>query len=414
MKNLQLKVSLFINYFVFAVLLNSVGTVILQIQGNFDITKSDASVLEGFKDLSIAIMSFLVASYVVRIGYKRSMLIALALVTSICFLMPSLPSFVMVKLLFATVGMSFALIKVSVFATLGLVAKDEKEHLSLMNFLESFFMIGVLSGNFLFSLYIDNNDPKSTAWFNIYYLLAGLSAAAFLLLFTAKLDETSIVKTKNVQTQSLTDDFVAMLRLTALPLVLVFIGSAFFYVLIEQSIMSWLPTLNKDTFKLSTSLAVQMSSILSLSIAVGRFLAGFLLKKLDWLYILVGCIIAAGAIVFITVPMMQNVPNTPVNTLQDVPLVAFAFPLIGLFLAPIYPAINSIILSNVPKQKHAALSGLIVVFSALGGTTGSIITGHIFEAFGGLTALRFSFLPMIVLITLLYFFKKMQKKMSDN
>lgn len=414
MKNLQLKVSLFINYFVFAVLLNSVGTVILQIQGNFDITKSDASVLEGFKDLSIAIMSFLVASYVVRIGYKRSMLIALALVTSVCFLMPSLPSFVMVKLLFATVGMSFALIKVSVFATLGLVAKDEKEHLSLMNFLESFFMIGVLSGNFLFSLYIDNNDPKSTAWFNIYYLLAGLSAAAFLLLFTAKLDETSIIKTENVQTQSLADDFVAMLRLTALPLVLVFIGSAFFYVLIEQSIMSWLPTLNKETFKLSTSLAVQMSSILSLSIAVGRFFAGFLLKKLDWLYVLVGCIIAAGAIVFITVPMMQNVPNTPVNTLQDVPLVAFAFPLIGLFLAPIYPAINSIILSNVPKQKHAALSGLIVVFSALGGTTGSRITGHIFDEYGVFTALRSSFFPMIVLITLLYFFKKMQKKMSDN
>jgi len=69
------------------------------------------------------------------------MLAALALVTIMCLLIPSTPSFLLTKLLFATVGVSFALIKVSVFATLGLITRDRKEHLSLMSFLESFFMI---------------------------------------------------------------------------------------------------------------------------------------------------------------------------------------------------------------------------------------------------------------------------------
>lgn len=127
-------------------LLNSVGTVILQVQNNFGITKGAASVLEGFKDIPIAIASFLIASYVVRIGYKKTMLIALALVTIMCLIIPSVSTFWMTKVLFATIGVSFALIKVSVFSTLGLVTKDKKEHLSLMNFLESFFMIGVLAG----------------------------------------------------------------------------------------------------------------------------------------------------------------------------------------------------------------------------------------------------------------------------
>ena len=62
-RNFAIKLSLFINYFVFAILLNSVGAVILQVQRNFDVSKADASILEGFKDIPIAIISFIVASF---------------------------------------------------------------------------------------------------------------------------------------------------------------------------------------------------------------------------------------------------------------------------------------------------------------------------------------------------------------
>jgi fucose permease len=410
MSSFKIKLSLFLNYFVFAILLNSVGTVILQVQNNFGISKGSASILEAFKDLSIAITSFLVASYIVRIGYKRAMQIALMLVTMMCFIMPSAGSFLMTKLLFATVGISFALIKVSVFATLGIITKDKKEHLSLMSFLESFFMIGVLAGYFIFGAFVDNDNPQSTAWFNIYYILAGMSLLAFLLLSSTKLDESSVKKAELAESKTLGDDFLGMLKLIILPLVIVFIFCAFFYVLIEQSIMSWLPTFNKDVLQLSTSLSIQMASILSASIALGRFLAGLLLKKFDWLFVLSGCLLLAAVLVIITVPLTKDISGSPVTTLSDIPLVAYAFPLIGLFLAPVYPAINSVILSNLPAHKHGSMSGLIVVFSALGGTTGSIITGHIFGAYGGQTAFYFSLIPIAVLIVLLFIFKKIQPK----
>ncbi len=410
MSSFKIKLSLFLNYFVFAILLNSVGTVILQVQNNFGISKGSASILEAFKDLSIAITSFLVASYIVRIGYKRAMQIALMLVTIMCSLMPSAGSFLMTKLLFATVGISFALIKVSVFATLGIITKDKKEHLSLMSFLESFFMIGVLAGYFIFGAFVDNDNPQSTAWFNVYYILAGMSLLAFLLLSSTQLDESSVKKAEQEESKTLGDDFLGMLKLIILPLVIVFIFCAFFYVLIEQSIMSWLPTFNKDVLQLSTSLSIQMASILSASIALGRFLAGILLKKFDWLFVLSGCLLLAAVLVIITVPLTKNISASPVTTLSDIPLVAYAFPLIGLFLAPVYPAINSVILSNLPAHKHGSMSGLIVVFSALGGTTGSIITGHIFGAYGGQTAFYFSLIPIAVLIILLFIFKKIQPK----
>ena len=408
MSNFRIKLSLFLNYFVFAILLNSVGTVILQVQNNFNISKGSASVLEAFKDLPIAIASFLVASFVVRIGYKKTMMIALALVAIMCAVMPSVPSFLMTKLLFATVGVGFALIKVSVFATIGLVTSNKKAHLSLMSFLESFFMIGVLAGYFIFASVVDNDNPQSTKWFNVYYMLAGLSALAFLLLATAKLDESSVRKAE--KGKPISEDFLGMLQLIILPLVLVFIFCAFFYVLIEQSIMSWLPTFNSDVLKLSTTLSIQMASILSGAIALGRFCAGLVLKKLDWLYVLTGCLLAAAALVLVTVPLTNNVSAGSVNSLSEIPFVGFAFPLIGLFLAPIYPAINSVILSNLPVHKHAAMSGLIVVFSALGGTTGSIITGNVFEAYGGQTAFYLSLVPIAILVILLFVFKKLQPK----
>ena len=407
MANWQIKLSLFLNYFVFAILLNSVGTVILQVQGNYGISESSASILEAFKDLTIAGVSFLVASYIVRIGYKNSMLIAIAFVTVACLLMATFPSFGMTKLLFAAVGASFALIKVSVYATIGIVTDNKKDHASFMNFIESFFMVGILTGYFIFSAYVENGNPQSTAWLKVYYMLAGISAVAFLLLLSAPLDESSVhIKTS----KPLVEDFADMFKLAVLPIVMVFIASAFLYVLIEQSIMSWLPTFNNKVLHLPTALSIQMASILAGSTAIGRFLAGIVLRKYHWYLVLTTCLIAAVVLVLVALPLAQNVNSQAITGWASAPLAAFIFPLIGLFIAPVYPSINSLILSSLPTNKHATMSGLIVVFSALGGTTGSIITGHIFEAYGGQSAFYFSIVPLSILIVCLFFFNKIQKK----
>lgn len=407
MNNWQIKLSLFINYFVFAILLNSVGTVILQVQNNYGVSQGAASILEAFKDLSIAIASFLVASYITRIGYKRSMLLALALVIIACLLMPVISGFAMTKVLFAVTGVSFALIKVSVYATIGLVTSDKKDHASFMNFIESFFMIGILAGYFIFGAFVDNNNPSSTSWLSVYYLLAVLSALAFLLLLTSRLDETSV---KEDEGKSFLKDFQEMITLAIRPLVLIFIISAFFYVLIEQSIMSWLPTFNSQVLHLSTRLAIQMASILAISTAIGRFIAGFLLRKIHWLKVIIGCLVLAAILVILVIPLASKIHVSSVDSWLAAPFVAYIFPLIGLLIAPVYPAINSVILSSLPLKQQGAMSGLIVIFSALGGTTGSIITGHIFESYGGQSAFYFSLVPITILIISLIFFNRLQKK----
>ena len=405
MNTWKIKTSLFLNYFVFAILLNSVGTVILQVQNNYHIAQGSASILEAFKDLRIAAVSFLLSSYITRIGYKRSMLIALGFITLVCFIMPFTNSFMATKLLFAAIGSGFALIKMSVYSTIGLVTRSEKEHISLMNFIESFFMVGILTGYFIFGYFVDNNNPESTAWLKVYFFLGAISLMAFLLLLTAPLDESSLQSKKK---DSLVKDFGKMFSLLLTPIVLIFICCAFFYVLIEQSIMSWLPTFNNKVLMLPAVLSIQMASILAGSTALGRFLAGFLMKKFNWFIVLSCCLVLAAILVLITSSMTENVSGKPITGWSTAPLVAFIFPLIGLLIAPIYPAINSVILSRLPAAKHGLMSGLIIVFSALGGTTGSIVTGHIFEEFGGQSAFKLSLLPIGILLFFLFVFKRIQ------
>ena len=407
MSRLLVVAAIAISYYVFAILLNSVGTVILQSINSFDITKPQASTLEGFKDLSIAAVSFLVASFIPRVGYKLAMLLGLALVAVACALTPSVASFWFIKLLFACIGTAFALVKVSVYAIIGQLSSSTKAHSALMNTIEGIFMLGVLSGYWVFAWFIDPTNDASLSWLNVYYLLAALVALTFVVVMLAP-----IKPVENAQATSAVNAFVDMLKLAYKPLVLVFIFSIFLYVLIEQGIGSWLPTFNKEVLGLPTQVSIQITSIFAIALAVGRLTAGAVLTRMHWYPFLNICLAGMAVVMLLSLPLAENVADENISHWFDAPLAAFLIPLIGLMMAPIYPVINSVMLSALPQEKHAPMTGLIVVFSALGGTTGSIVTGFVFDAVGGQQAFYLSLVPISILVVTLFFFKKSSSSLA--
>lgn len=412
MHHWQSKLALILIYIVFAVLLNSVGTVILQVINNFDVSKAQASVLEGFKDLPIAFVSFLVASWLPKLGYRKAMQIALGLVAAVCVVMPLMPSFAMTKLLFFTVGVSFALVKVSVYSSVGLLTETPKQHASLLNTIEGFFMVGVLSGYWIFGFFIDSDNPQSTAWFDVYWLLAGICVAAIGLLAATPFPASQGANAPEQSALSGKQAYGDMFRLAMRPLVLVFIIAAFFYVLVEQGIGTWLPTFNQEILNLPTALSIQMASVFAAALAAGRLLAGQVLQRVHWLPFLMACSVGMAALILISLPLAQQAAaqTTSISTWQDVPLAGWLFPLIGLFMAPIYPAINSVVLSALPQQQHASMTGLIVVFSALGGTSGSLVTGLLFGYFADERAFYFVLAPLAVLLVAFWQLNKFSKQ----
>jgi fucose permease len=403
MKKNAIKAVLYLNYFVFAILLNSVGIVILKAQNNYGVNEIDASILEAFKDLPIAIVSFLIASFLPRIGYKKAMLISLGLVTLACLSMFFGNSFLAAKILFATVGVSFALIKVSVYSLIGLVTDNQKEHNSLMSSIEGVFMIGIAVAYFLFPAF--NSITDTNSWLNVYLFLASISMLSFGFLFFTKFDLPV-----EISSSDLLDDFKKMGFLLAKLLTIIFVISAFLFVMIEQGIMSWLPTFNDKVLHLPENISIMMASILAISLAVGRLLAGVITKKINWIWVLTFCIISAMLVVLFVLPKTVGLKVVAINSISDIPLIGFAFPLVGLFIAPIYPLLNSVVLSSLPKKSHSSMTGLIVVFSALGGTLGSRIIGYLFKNSGPENAFYFTLIPMSVLLIFFIILKRLTSK----
>ncbi|HEX3766854.1 MAG TPA: MFS transporter [Puia sp.] len=407
MSNFKIKFSLFLNYFVFAILLNSVGILIQKSQNRYHVDEVTASSLEAFKDLSIAFVSFLIGSFLPRLGYKKGMLMALALVFAGCLGMYWGNSFTSVRILFACVGISFAVIKVSVYSMVGLITNNDNEHKSVISSIESFFMIGIAAGFLAFPLFYSDTDPN--AWLNIYLVLAALIAVSFFILLFSKFNIQYQIPGTNIK-----DDFIEMIKLLKRPLVFIFAIAAFMYVMTEQGIMSWLPTFNQKVLLLPEKLSVTMAVILMLSIALGRYICSLLVKKISWIILLCTCLAGAALMVLFVLPQTQNLPQREIHSLGDVPIIAYVFPLIGFFLAPIYPLVNSFVLSSTEKVYHSPMASLLVFFSAVGGTLGSRLVGYLFKYIGGQKAFYFSLVPMAILFICILLFSRMQKKSEQK
>ncbi len=407
MKHLTIKLSLYINYFVFAILLNSVGIVISKSINVYGVSESSASILEAFKDLPIAIVSFLVASFLPRFGYQKAMLVALVIVFLGCLGMYFGNSFDTAKLLFLSVGVSFALIKISVYTLIGVVTDSPQEHSALMSSIEGFFMVGIASAYFLFPAFYGDNPND---WLSVYPFLCVLIGLSFLFLLFSKLNIPIQTSGSNLK-----EDLKNSIGLLAIPLVLVFICSAFFFVMIEQGVMTWLPHFNQKIFSFGEKLSVNMAAILAISLALGRFIAGWASKKINWSVIIVVCSLISVGILLAVLPQLKvDVNAIEITSLANVPFLGFVLPLIGLFIAPIYPLLNSTVLSHLPKSLHSPMSGLIIIFSALGGTLGSRIVGTLFENIGGVKAFYFLIIPIILLIVTVMIIKRLIQKQGGS
>lgn len=355
----KISLPLKLTFLIFSMVLNCMGLIILQLADD-NITYGELGFLESFKDLPIAFISLFAVSFINKTGAKKALILALAIVGICSCLLPFVEVFWFYKLWFAIIGACFAIGKICVFGIIRNNISDEKSLAKTMNSVEASFMIGIFVVNTGFGWLI--SSPYSEFWKFGFLLIAVLSAITIFLLSRANISEAQPLENKNI--------FSELSGFTT-PAVALFLAVIFCIVFVEQGFNSWLPSFYKNHLKVNSFFALQATSFLSLFSYAGRTVTANIIRRFSLPGYYITCMIFI-ILLLITIVGLQYFDS------EDSRLILFLFPVIGLFLSPLYPVINSRMIAQVDKEKVNLFTSLIVIFSSLGSSVSSIIMAVLF------------------------------------
>lgn len=393
------KLGLALSLITFATLLNTVGIVVERSISEWHVAQTVGGMLEGCKDLTIAFTSLLLASQVPRFGYRR-VLLAGCTVAAGCALMAAVGrAFWTMPVLFVLCGAGFALVKTAVYASVNVIAPNPSAHAAWMNRFEGIYQVGAMAAPLLFAQMISMGS-----WLNAYWVIAMIGAAAALLWTVTPLPQPDVKASKSSGGMA---DALGLLKRSD---VKIYLGCAWLYVMIEQSIGTWLPTFNAKVFHLAPQMVAALLSVYFGAVAVSRFTFGALVRRFSAFSLQLTFLVCAFALTLVTLLSTRHVPAVEITSWGDVPPLCFLFCLVGFLIGPIYPTLNSMMLSRLEPVLHSSMTGLIIVFSALGGTSGSQIIGVLSNRYDTHTAFHFPLLPITLLALLLIAFQRTEKE----
>ncbi|MEN4760445.1 MULTISPECIES: MFS transporter [unclassified Chryseobacterium] len=355
----KISLPLKLTFLIFSMVLNCMGIIILQLS-EAKITYEKLGFLESFKDLPIAFISLFAVNFISKTGTKKSLILALTIVGICSCILPFVEVFWFYKLWFAIIGTCFALGKICVFGIIRNNISEEKSLAKTMNNVEASFMIGIFVVNTGFGWLI--SSEYSEYW---KFGFLGISVISFItIILFSRLQISEPQKTEN---KGIISDLLKVVNKT----VLLFLGVIFCIVFVEQSFNSWLPSFYKNHLKVNSFFALQATSFLALFSYTGRTITANIIHKFSlsryYKTSLVLIVIVLGVI--LGIQFLHS---------KDSGVLLFLFPVIGLFLSPLYPVVNSKMIALVDKEKINLFTSLIVIFSSLGSSVSSIIMSILF------------------------------------
>jgi len=388
----KISLPLKLTFLIFSMVLNCMGLIILQLSEE-KITYGELGLLESFKDLPIAFISLFAVSFINKTGTKKALISALIIVGFCSCLLPFIEVFWFFKLWFAIIGACFAIGKICVFGIIRNNISDEKSLAKTMNSVEASFMIGIFVVNTCFGWVV--SSEYSEYWKFCFLLIAFLSALTIFLLSKITISEAKPLENKSVFSEL--SGFVT-------PSIMLFLGVIFFIVFIEQGFNSWLPSFYKNHLKVNSFFALQATSFLAVFSYVGRTITANIIRRfsLPGYYLSCMAFIISLLVIIVGVQYFDS---------ADSRVILFLFPVIGLFLSPLYPVINSKMIAQMDKEKVNLFTSLIVIFSSLGSSVSSIIMAVLFEKqLLNFYPLYILFFVIILFVTSLVFFNVTKRK----
>lgn len=383
-----------LTFLLFAMLLNSVGVIIIQLSDSTHDFKN-LGFLDAFKDLPIAIISALSVTYISKFSFKKALIAALVLSAAGCFVLPLVDDLWVIRIWLSLIGISFAIAKISVFSILKFITKQEKVFTRIMSRIEAFFMLGVFLVNIGFGLLLDSS--LAGYWKFGFWLTGFLALYIIFLLLPLPIKE---------EQQHPAGGKVTFSQLFSKKNLVIYC-LIFLLVYTEQSFNSWMPAFYKNNLGTNSFFSLQSAAFFALFSFAGRSITARIIHRFNWSRYILVCLVVILFLLALSQVLM----------FKDGTLLLFILPLIGLFTAPLYPLLNSHYLSRLTDQQVGSGVAVVVIFSSLGSSIGSFIMSRVFV--GKMTEYYplFIFLPaafmLLIFVGFFYLSKRDNKCLND-
>lgn len=404
--NLLTKSALIYTFLTLSIFTSALSIFVLQAVSYYQVSNASAGALESYQNLTQIVLSFIAFSILLNLGYKRAMVIMLTLMSLLCIAMPFLNYFWILKVYLVFLGFALVFLKIGVYSSVGLVTNSQKSHAFFVAIVETTWMVGSVIGMWVLSFFLHQIN-----WLYAFWVFAFIGLVNVALWLVTPLNEDSLVIEKN---KKIGEQLKDILQLCKSKLILSFIAIFFVAGLVEQGINAWLPAFYSSVINLPSNYSVQLASLLLLSMAFGRVIVIFLLNYIRWDKILLIFYSCGALFLIVMLSLVKNSHGIEITSWASVPLVALLFPLIGIFIAPTSPLLNSTILSTFPKAKHTLVMTIVTIFGALTGSIAARLLGELFDWFGGIQAFRLTtVVPLIIVAILILPYGKMINRHRD-
>ena len=348
----------YLMFAMFAMTTDSVGLIIPEIVRTFRLTLTAAGTFQYATMAGIAVAGLCLGTLADRLGRRRTIVVGLIAFAVASFLFAAGKSFLFFAVLMGLSGLAIGVFKTGALALVGDISTSTTEHTSIMNTIEGFFSVGSIAGPAVLTYLL----ARGVSW-QWLYVVAGTVCVVLIVM------ALSVTYPTSASPMALPPAPTGTIEAVKNPYVLAFSAGVFLYVGVEAAIYVWMPTLLASYQGHATWLAAYGISIFFALRAAGRFLGAWMLMRWKWhaaVAVLSGAILACFAF----------------SVAGGVEWAVYLLPASGLFMAVIYPTLNSKGISCVPKSEHGAAAGVILFFTCLSAVIAPLAMGALSDVTG--------------------------------
>jgi fucose permease len=348
-------------FFTFAMTTDAVGSVIPRLIEEHGLSMTAAGAFQYATMGGIAVGALLLGFLADRIGRKLTVILGLSLYGLASLLVAASGQYTMLVALLCVSGLGISVFKTGALALVGDISPTTTSHTRFMNTVEGFFAVGAIVGPAVVGLLIG----AGMSWKWLYGIAALICALLVAMAAAAKYPQRVVpVERANLR---------QMLAMLKDPLALGFSLVVMLYVATECAIYVWMPTLLQSGADAQGWLAASALTLFFVLRAVGRFAGAWLLGRVSW----------TAALALMSLLILACFVGALSLGGQAA---ALLLPLTGLFMSIVYPTLNSKAISCFPKDRHGAIAGVILFFTAVAAAAGPLAMGALSDAQGGARA----------------------------